>query len=266
MTHTLLPLAPATRQRLSGSPLVVLLDVDGTLAPLTPMYDQAVVPPATQRAVARLVDRTDVRVALVTGRSAVDARRMVNVPGVWVAGNHGFEIEGPHGENYADPSVVSHRGDVVTALQRLEPRVRSMPGVLIENKELTFSVHWRLADPSLLPTLRATVEEVAQPLGLRITEGKCIFEVRPPARIDKGTAVLALAERLAEGERDASFVFAGDDLTDEDAVRALRANHPRAVTVRILGGDARAATDAEFSVRDTEEMRALLEELAAMRP
>lgn len=261
----LVPLAPDTRARLAGTPLVVLLDVDGTLAPLTQMYDEATVPVATKEAVAALVAHPDVRVALVTGRSAAVARQMVNVKHLWIAGNHGFEIQGPNGENFADPSVLSHRAEIATAIARLEPLVRDMPGVLVENKTLTFSVHWRLADPAVAPRLREAIEDVSQPLGLRITEGKCIFEVRPPAQIDKGTAVLTLAERLTSGSGDASFMFAGDDVTDEDAIRALRAHHPRAVTVRIISDGAEVATNAEFSLRDTEAMRRFLEELAASR-
>jgi trehalose-phosphatase len=260
-----LPLAPDTRARLAGTPLVVLLDVDGTLAPLVQMYDEAIVPVATKEAVAALVAHPDVRVALVTGRSAAVARHMVGVRDLWIAGNHGFEIQGPNGENFADPSVLSHRGEVATAIERLEPRVRDMAGVLVENKTLTFSVHWRLADPAIVARLREVLDEVAQPLGLRITEGKYIFEVRPPAQIDKGTAVLALAERLTSGSADASFMFAGDDVTDEDAIRALRAHHPSAVTVRITGDGADVETAAEFSLRDTETMRGFLEELAASR-
>lgn len=265
MTTPLLPLAPDTRARLAGSPLVVLLDVDGTLAPLVQMYDEAVVPAATRQAVAALVAHPDIRVALVTGRSAAVARHMVGVGDLWIAGNHGFEIQGPNGENVADPSVLRHREEIATAVARLEPRVRDMPGVLVENKTLTFSVHWRLANPAVVPRLRDALDQVAQPLGLRITEGKCIFEVRPPARIDKGTAVLTLAERLTSESDDASIMFAGDDVTDEDAIRALREHHPRAVTVRIIGDGTDVETAAEFSLRDTEAMRGFLEDLAASR-
>src|SRR5687768_15718622 len=95
VTRPLLPLAPDTRARLAGTPLVVMLDVDGTLAPIAPVFDQAAVPPETQRAVAALLERAGVHVALVSGRGAAVARRMVGVSNVWVAGNHGFEIQGP---------------------------------------------------------------------------------------------------------------------------------------------------------------------------
>jgi len=68
-----------------------MLDVDGTLAPIVEMFDRATVPLETQRAVAALAERPDVHVALVSGRSAAVARRMVGVSNLWVAGNHGFE-------------------------------------------------------------------------------------------------------------------------------------------------------------------------------
>jgi trehalose 6-phosphate phosphatase len=241
-----------------------MLDVDGTLAPIVEMFDRATVPLETQRAVAALAGRPDVHVALVSGRSAAVARRMVGVSNLWVAGNHGFEIEGPGGEDLADPSVYRYRAVIAAAVERLEPLVRAMHGVIVENKALTLSVHWRLADPEIAPALRETIEQVSQPLGLRITEGKRIFEIRPPALIDKGTAVLALAERLTSGHAHAAIVFAGDDVTDEDAIRALRAHHSHGVTVRILGEES-SSTEAEFSLRDTHAMRQFLEELVRLR-
>lgn len=264
MTTSLLPLSSDIQARLGGTPLVVMLDVDGTLAPIVEMFDRATVPLETQRAVAALAEHPDVHVALVSGRSAAVARRMVGVRNLWVAGNHGFEIEGPAGEDLADPSVYRYRAVMATAVERLEPLVSAMHGVIVENKAITLSVHWRLADPAIAPELREAVEQVSQPLGLRITEGKRIFEIRPPALIDKGTAVLALAERLTSGHDGGAIVFAGDDVTDEDAIRALRAHHPRSITVRILG-DESSPTEAEFSLRDTQAMRQFLEELARLR-
>lgn len=264
MTTALLPLSAVTRARLEGVPLVLMLDVDGTLAPIVEMFDRAAVPPETQRAVAALARRDDVHVALVSGRSAAVARRMVGVGNLWVAGNHGFELEGPNGEDLADPSVHRYRNVIASAAARLEKLVAAMHGVIVENKAITLSVHWRLADPEIAEPLREAVEQVSQPLGLRITEGKRIFEIRPPALIDKGTAVLALAERLTSGQNGASIVFAGDDVTDEDAIRALRSHHPAAVTVRVLGEES-VPTDAEFSLRDTRAMREFLEELARVR-
>lgn len=247
-----------------GTPLVVMLDVDGTLAPIVAMFDQATVPLATQRAVASLVERSDVHVALVSGRSAAVARRMVGVPRVWVAGNHGFEVEGPEGDDLSDPRVSSYRDVIANAVAQLRSEIHGMEGVIIEDKSITLSVHWRLVDPSIVPELRKTIDRVSRSLGLRVTEGKCIYEIKPAALIDKGTAVLDLAERLAAGHDEASMAFAGDDVTDEDAIHALREHHPRAVTVRVHG-EATTPTAAEFSLPDTESVRVFLEELARLR-
>jgi trehalose 6-phosphate phosphatase len=241
-----------------------MLDVDGTLAPIAPVFDQATVPVETQRAVASLLARPAAHVALVSGRSAAVARRMVGVSNVWVAGNHGFEIEGPNGESFSDPKAMSYRDVIAMAVTRLHPRISEMEGVIVENKAITLSVHWRLAEPATVALLRDAVDEVAAALGLRVTEGKRIFEIKPPALIDKGTAVLALAERLTSGHDGASIVFAGDDVTDEDAIRVLREHHPRAVTIRVLGEE-NPPTEAEFSLNGTEAMRQFLEELARAR-
>jgi trehalose-phosphatase len=241
-----------------------MLDVDGTLAPIVDRFDTATVPSATQRTIAALVAKPGVHVALVSGRGAGVARRMVGVDNVWVAGNHGFEVQGPDGGPIAHPEEEAYRASIATALADLEPRVRDLKGVIIEDKALTLSVHYRLADDSVVPALRSAVETVARPLGLRITNGKRIFEVRPPAAIDKGTAVLALAERLASGVAEASMLFAGDDVSDEDAIIALRKKHPEAVTVRIMGADP-VDTAAEFSLRDTDDVRRFLEELVRVR-
>jgi trehalose 6-phosphate phosphatase len=243
---------------------VIMLDVDGTLAPIAQVFDQARVPVETQRTIASLVARPNVHVALVTGRGAATAKRMVGVSNLWVVGNHGFEIESPNGEDFADPGVAKYREVIAMAANRLQPRITSMEGVIIENKAITLSIHWRLARAELAPALRKVVDEVAESLGLRVTEGKRIFEVKPPALIDKGTAVLALAERLTSGRDGASIIFAGDDITDEDAIRALRTHHPLAVTIRVVGEE-NPPTEAEFALHGTEGMRQFLEELARRR-
>jgi trehalose-phosphatase len=99
------------------------------------------------------------------------------------------------------------------------------------------------------------VNDLAIRLGLRLVDGKMVFELRPNVRVDKGSAVLALADRLDGLVGDASLLFAGDDTTDEDAFRALRARSRRPVTIRV--GDS-GTTAAEFVATDTDAMRDFL--------
>lgn len=265
MSRPLLPLDEATEIRLAGRPLTVMLDVDGTLAPIAPRPDAAAVPPETRKAISALASCSGVHVALVSGRAAADARRMVGVAAAWVIGNHGYQLTGPQGEEVlSEPELEGYRRLVAQAAARIEPLVRTVPGVIFENKVWTLSIHYRLAPREVIPRLRASVSETAAQLGLRVTEGKEVLEVRPPSRVDKGTAVLLLATRLGGLGETASLVYVGDDTTDEDAFRALRHRAPRAVTVRVqLESDARTA--AEFTVRDPDEVRQFLDWLLAAR-
>ena len=241
--------------RLVGRPTVLMLDVDGTLAPIAQHPSLASVPHDTRRLVAALASRDTVSVALVSGRAAHDARRLVGVENVWVIGNHGAEVMDPNGEVVVDPDVARYGQQMARTALTLQPLLAPLRGVHLENKGWTLSVHYRAADEALVPRLRAAVEGEAARNGLRLTVGKKVFEVRPPVRIDKGTAVYRLARELGALGDDASLTFAGDDATDEDAFRILRTRVPRAVTVHV--GD-NSATAAEFTVASTEGVRALL--------
>lgn len=288
MTAGLLPIPASVEARLSGSPLAIMLDVDGTLAPIAPRPSDAVVPLETRRVIAALTTLSGVRVVLVSGRAAADARRMVGVANVWVIGNHGFEVVSPGGDELEQPELIPWRSAVARAARRIGVLVAPVPGVLLEDKGWTLSIHYRLADPQVVPRLVESVTQAAEPLGLRVMHGKKLVEVRPDARVDKGTAVVRLATELgALAEREAalpdddgdadddsgnasgggaapSTVFVGDDRTDEDAFRALRARSQRVVTVRVTHDEERA-TAAEFSVGDPAAVRSFLEWLLERR-
>jgi trehalose 6-phosphate phosphatase len=249
------------RARLTGDPCVVMLEVDGTLAPIAPRPEDAAVPAETQRVVAALSTRDTVQVALVSGRSAGDARRLVSVSNVWVIGNHGAEVVSPTGEATVNPQVAPYEMTMARVRATLARLLEPVAGVIVEDKRWTLSVHYRQVDPHVVPRLQATVQHVAQESGLALHDGKMVLEVRPPVRVDKGTAVFSLAQRLGALGDDAALLFVGDDRTDEDAFRMLRHRVPRAVTVRV--GDP-AETVAEFVVPDPPAVRALLDEMLAL--
>jgi len=253
----------AVRERAGGSPLVVLLDVDGTLAPLAPRPELARVPDATRDVLRRLQRAPGVHLALVSGRAAADARRLVGLDGLWTIGNHGAELVTPDDAVEIHPDVAGHVDAVAAAFDELSRALGAIHGVLVEDKRYSLSIHTRLADRDAVPTVHAAVERAAAAHGLRVMTGKEICELRAPAAVHKGTAVWALAERLGATGRDASVVFAGDDVTDEDAFAVLRERAEHALTVRVSHVDAPSA--AEFVVADTEAMRHVLEQLAALR-
>ena len=248
--------------RLSGSPLVLLLDVDGTLAPLVSHYALAAVPDETRAILAELATLEGVRIALVSGRAPADARRLVGIDGLWAAGNHGAEFLSPDGAARVHDLVAPWAAPLREASDEIASAIERLDGVLLENKVWTLSVHYRLASDAVEPGLRAELERITSAHGLALHGGKMIFEVRPPVRVHKGTAVLELADTLGAHAPGGSALFAGDDVTDEDAFAALREHIPRAVTV-LVGEDRETA--AEFVVPGTEAFRDLLARMLKRR-
>jgi trehalose-phosphatase len=265
VTTPALPATPELRRRLAGRPLLLLLDIDGTLSPIAPRPEYAIVPGATQHVLNALASTPDVHVAVVTGRAAEDGRRLVCTDGAWVIGNHGIEVAAP-GRTPSVREDVARFGDQITeAAERAKKIASTEHGVIVENKQWTLSVHYRLAHPRIVPDLTAKITNVARELGLKVTSGKEVLELRPPIEVHKGTAAIELAEALGALNDAASLFVAGDDRTDEDMFRSVRARTPQAVTVRVGSDSALPETDAEFSVADTDAMRALLEDILAQR-
>jgi trehalose-phosphatase len=253
--------------RLDGSPLAIVLDIDGTLAPIAPTPDAAIVPPETRDAVSRLAGIRGVHVALVSGRTVADALRMVPGDAAWIVGNHGLELRPPGGEVSAVQEAHIHEDAIARASRALAPMVGATPGALLDDKRWTLCVHYRQVEAARVPALIEHTRAVARELGLRVTQGKKIIELRPPIDFDKGTAAVAFARHVGALEERGSILVVGDDLTDEDAFRALRAHSARAVAVRIRGSPTEhtAETAAEFELATTDELRATLDWLADRR-
>ena len=272
---TPLPLPPDAElaRRLSGSPFLVALDIDGTLAPIAPTPDAAAVPAATRAAIAQLVDRAGVHVALVTGRAAADGKRMVDVDKTWIIGNHGIERIDPRGTMAVDSRVERYGPDIGAAAASLTAQLVEVSGVIVENKRWTLSVHYRLVDRVLLPRVENAAKDVARQHSLRCIVGKQVIELRPPVDVNKGTAILDLARLLGivrdgpAAERLGAVLYVGDDRTDEDAFRLLRVARPDSVTVHVGGGTLSTGerTAAELLVPETHAVLELLVWLAAAR-
>jgi trehalose-phosphatase len=264
MTVPSTPFTPEILQRLSGSPFVALLDIDGTLSPIARRHDEAFIPEETRRVVAELAAQPDAIVVAVSGRAAHDAARMLDVPNSWTIGNHGLEIAAPNEPPRPRQGLEQFAEAMSEALEQTRAFAETHPGVVVEDKRWTLSVHYRLADASTIAEVVSQSRRIAERLGLRPTPGRRVVEIRPPVDIDKGTASCDLLRHVGAITDDASIFCAGDDRTDEDMFRCVRAAFPRAVTVRVLNDDdpldARAdyASSAEFSVPDPDALRAML--------
>lgn len=224
------PLAPAGRrlieQLAAARRLVLLLDVDGTLAPLRPRPELARVPAGTRATLRRLRAHPRVTLALISGRRAVEARAVVGSPVDWTIGNHGFEIaRGGRPPRGFGPA--STRRMVRRARPAVARAIQGWKGVWLEDKGWTLAVHVRGLPLSEQRRVYVRVRAAARRLPVTVGFGKTVLDLRPLVRWHKGTAVLALLQRAGRG---AAAVYAGDDLTDEYAFAALKG---RAVTVKV---------------------------------
>jgi trehalose 6-phosphate phosphatase len=219
----------------------LLLDVDGTLAPIVEQPEDAAVPEAT-RALLRELAKRYALVACVSGRPEDDARRVVGVDGLVYVGEHGLRL---------DPHTAEWQGPIDELVE-----AASWPP---ERKPSSVAFHYRTAEDeeAAVATLR-NVERRAVELGLRPRWGRKVLEILPPVDANKGTAVRSLLEE--RGLRRA--LYAGDDTTDLDAFRSLD-GLDLAVRVAVVSeeGPAELGAGADVVVRDTEALIELLRRL-----
>ena len=239
-----------------GRPLAVFLDFDGTLAPIVPHHADAVLALGAREAVAALA--RVVPVAVVSGRDLADVRARVGVDGVVYAGSHGLEIETPDGVHEVAPEA---RAVLAAATADLQAALPHESGVLLETKRYGVAVHWRMADPSVVPAVRRVVDAVlARSPSLRLYEGRKVLELQPDVVWDKGHAVRHLLQAAHTGAALPWAIYAGDDRTDEDAFRALGADG-----TGIVVWDTPRATSAAWWLRDPGEVTELLRRLSVSR-
>jgi trehalose 6-phosphate phosphatase len=230
-------LAPLVRE--PGRSAIVL-DVDGTLAPIVARPELAEVPEATRVELRRLVARY-LLVACVSGRAGEDAERLVGVSGITVVGNHGLELDA--------------RAQAYTAQMAAFRAATALP---VEDKGLSLSYHYREApdEAAALAELQKVAKR-ARAEGLDARWGRKVLEIRPPVEADKGTAVRVLLERAG-----ASLgLYAGDDTTDLDAFAGLvAAGLDRAVRVAVASdeGPSELAAAADLVVPSPQELAGLL--------
>jgi trehalose-phosphatase len=216
--------------------VLLFLDFDGTLAPIVEIPEQAEMRPETRVLLERLSENDLCSVVIVSGRALTDIRERVGLAELIYAGNHGLEISGA-GLNFVEPEAVQRIKLLGELSRRLRERLRHVPGVVIENKVLTATIHFRRVQRNDRNEIRKAVyEEVAfSDRIFRVTQGLEVFEIRPRVDWNKGTAVRWIAGM--RGGADTLAFYIGDDMTDEDGFSAL----PEGITIRVGQGTGTAA-------------------------
>jgi trehalose 6-phosphate phosphatase len=253
--------------RAEPSRAAILLDIDGTLAPIVDHADDARVPETTRQLLIAVARRYGV-VACVSGRRASEARAMVSIGTITYLGSHGAELlRAGWTEAKLDPALedwvrrIHEFGREADTADTRRRRVR------LEDKGPIIAFHWRGAPDE--DSAKAAVDAIAaraEEAGLRTHWGRKVLEVRPPVRIDKGAGIA----KLLEGTDVAVALYVGDDATDLDAFRMLsqlvrEGRLRRAVRVGVSSeeGPTAITEEADITVDGTAGVQELLSTLAA---
>jgi len=249
----------ALTKRLAGGRMAVFLDFDGTLAPVAETPDLAELPDPVRGVVRELSNRC--LVAVISGRDREDVKAKVGLDGLIYAGSHGFDIDGPGGEKPFH-GCAEYMEALAGAGGRLEHDLDGISGSLIERKRCSVAVHDRLVADADRPRIKSVVEAAVKAFpNLRIKPGKRVYEVLPDLDWDKGRAVEWLLRVM--GLEDATAVYVGDDVTDEDAFRAL---HDTGIGVVVAdhgeGRDGTSETHASYRLDGVSEVEKFLRMLS----
>lgn len=204
--------ADATIALLTTDPArtALLVDFDGSLAPIVERADDARPLPAAITQLERLSGRLG-RVGVVSGRPVDYLARHVPVANVILTGLYGMEHV-VNGVREVDARVTPYLDAVAAAADELRTRVR--PDLVEMKSGVAVTLHWRPA-PELAEQCTVVARDVANRYGLGLLPTRMAIEVRPPVEIDKGTAVRQLVEGFS------TAAFAGDDTGDLPAFAAL---------------------------------------------
>jgi trehalose 6-phosphate phosphatase len=247
--------------------VLLLFDYDGTLTPIVGRPRQALLAPAMKEKLAALARRPEVTLGVVSGRALAELKPMVGLDGLYYAGNHGLEIEGP-GLSWVSPEAEAARVMMKDLVAGLAAALQETTGVIIEDKGLGVSVHYRLVATDEEAAVRQTFRRLTAPLAeagkIKITSGKKVLEVRPPIDWHKGKAVEAIRREIMKLLKleQVMTVYLGDDLTDEDAFRALRDRSVKGWGVYVGGNN--PASAAGYYLDSTDEVGVLLDRLLAL--
>lgn len=249
--------------RLGGRWPAVFLDYDGVLTPIVDRPQDAVMSDGMREAVQALAQRCSV--CVVSGRDRPVVQQLMGVDNLVVAGSHGFDIWKPQEGTIAHDAATGFEDLISEVSDRLRAEVESIPGAVVEPKRASVAVHYRLADPEHHAQVTAVVEGLLDEYSgrLKVTLGKMVYELQPKIDWHKGKAVLYLLQALDLDADDVVPLYLGDDITDEDAFRALAG---RGIGIIVGHPDdpevANRPTAADFVLESTAEVEQFLTTLA----
>jgi trehalose 6-phosphate phosphatase len=246
----------------SASHILLLADYDGTLTPIVGRPRDAVLSTRVREILTTLAGKPMYSVGVISGRSITELKSLVAIEGIYYAGNHGLEIEGP-GLRYISPLAESARMTIKDLAEQMATELADVDGVIVQDKGMSLSIHYRLVRKEKESTVADVVRRLTTPLceggKIKLFTGKKVWEIRPPVDWDKGKAVEAIEREIKAMLKIERLltIYLGDDNTDEDAFRVV---HPPGGW-SIFVGEENQTSAAYYFLNSTAEVETFLTRL-----
>ncbi len=235
----------------------IFLDYDGTLTPIVPRPEDAIISKEMKQTLKELAKIFTV--AVVTGRDKEDVENLVGLNELIYAGSHGYIISGPDGLYMEHPDSKK----IIPELDKIEKEITPLlqektKGTQIDRKRYAIGIHYRNARKEDEKTVYEIANEMIEKYpGHKLGEGKKIVEIKPDIDWHKGKAIEWIMEALnISGKNNTIPVFIGDDITDEDGFKTIKKDG-----IGILVGGHGQKTDAEYSLKNVYQVREFFNEL-----
>lgn len=252
------------KEDISNKHIFLFLDYDGTLTPIVKNPNKAIMPKSTKGLLKELLKIPECRLAIISGRALEDIKNKVGLRDIIYSGNHGLEIEGPK-IRFKSPIPVSFRIVLGEIKEQLTERLSLIKGHILEDKGLSLALHYRLVDKKYIPLVKVIFHEIGLPYKVakkvKIRSGKMVLEIKPPIDWDKGKVVLWLLARqqFELGGKQVLPIYIGDDITDEDAFKALK---NKGLTI-FVGRP--AVSEASYYLKNTQEVTDFMKQILGVK-
>ena len=252
------------KKALEEPPFGLITDVDGTISQTAPTPQEAEISSLCRHYLSILCEHLAL-VAAISGRPAVEVKNMVRIDGMVYIGNHGLERWTKSHSDFAKEAQDYSRL-IKAAIKELTPLLSSIEGIRLEDKGITATIHYRLChDPqSAERDILTAIESLPQARSLQIMQERMAIDLLPPVKVNKGTATLELIQEynLHGG------IYLGDDVTDIDAFRAMRAasrdSNFQGFAIGIISQEMpeTLVTEADFTLNGVNDVESFLKWLS----
>ncbi|MEW5758687.1 MAG: trehalose-phosphatase [Candidatus Omnitrophota bacterium] len=215
------------KEELKNRFIVLFLDFDGTLTPIADRPDMAKLSLEVKSILHKIVNKPNHKLCIISGRAINDLKEKIGIKDIIYVGNHGLEMEGPK-IKFESRIAIEIKRVIEDMRDKITDKFSNVRGILIEDKNLSFAVHYRMCDRKDIDYIKSEFDKISHEYLLHdkieVLYGKEVIDIRPKSIWDKGKIVLWLLARFRFiiDDKQIEPFYIGDDITDEYAFEALK--------------------------------------------